>query len=187
MTFASIPRWLAEAGLRNLPLEDLVDGFARRLGEAGLPIARAFVGMNTLHPMVRARSLVWQRGAGTAARYEFQHRDMDAQILRQSPFEPMIRQGLAERRVCLSAPAEPGESPVFAELRADGLTEWLGFVFPFGALAPQIGGPSEAERVDQLFLVCSFATDRAGGFAEAEAGMLRDLSPLFALAAKACT
>ena len=50
--------WLAEAGLRNLPLEELVDGFARRLNEAGVPAARIFVGMNTLHPQVLVHSLI---------------------------------------------------------------------------------------------------------------------------------
>ncbi len=41
--------WLAEAGLRNLPLEEIVDGFSRRLSELGVPVARTFVGMSTLH------------------------------------------------------------------------------------------------------------------------------------------
>ena len=36
--------WLAQAGLRNMPLEDMVDGFGRRLNEAGLEVERLFVG-----------------------------------------------------------------------------------------------------------------------------------------------
>ena len=63
--------WLAEAGLRNLPLEEMVDGFARRLDQAGVPAARLFVGMNTLHPLVLARSLIWDRATGPAAHFEF--------------------------------------------------------------------------------------------------------------------
>ena len=55
--------WLANAGLRNMPLEEMVDGFSRRLNERGVPVARTFLGMNTLHPIVRARSLIWDRGA----------------------------------------------------------------------------------------------------------------------------
>ena len=43
----TISAWLANAGLRNLLLEEMVDGFARRLNEAGVPAARLFVGMNT--------------------------------------------------------------------------------------------------------------------------------------------
>jgi adenylate cyclase len=33
LKLAAITDWLADAGLRNLPLDDLVDGFARRLND----------------------------------------------------------------------------------------------------------------------------------------------------------
>ena len=49
MNEQSLIAWLAEQGLRNLPLEEMVDGFSRRLNDAGVPVARVFVGMNTLH------------------------------------------------------------------------------------------------------------------------------------------
>ena len=58
------------------------------------------------------------------------------------------------------------EVPLFEELRAAGMTDWLGRVFPFGELSPQIGGPADAERVGELWLVCSLTTDRPGGFAD---------------------
>jgi hypothetical protein len=35
--------WLADAGLRA-PLEDMVDGFSRRLNDLGVPVARTFAG-----------------------------------------------------------------------------------------------------------------------------------------------
>ena len=179
--------WLADAGLRSLPLEQIVDGFGRRINELGISAARMFVGMNTLHPMVRARSLIWERGQGPSARFEFSHRDIDAPILRQSPFTPMLRHGIAERRYDLSAPQPTDEVPVFAELRATGLTEWLGRVFPFGELAPQFEGPEDAERLGELWLVCSVTTDRSGGFTADDLACLRALLPLFAVAAKATT
>ena len=187
MTSAAISYWLADAGLRNLSLDDIVDGFARRLNDIGVPVARAFVGMNTLHPMVRARSLIWDRATGLGAHFEFQHVEIDAPILQQSPFAPMLRHGIAERRHDLSAPPPAEEVPLFEELRTAGMTEWLGRVFPFGALAPQIGGPADPERLDELWLVCSFATDRPGGFADGQIATLRELVPVFALAAKATT
>jgi adenylate cyclase len=75
--------------------------------------------------------------------------------------------------------------PVFEELRAAGMTEWLGRIFPFGELAPQVGDAADAEPVDELFLVCSLTTDRPGGFTDAHIATLREVSPVFALAAKA--
>ena len=98
MKLAAVIDWLADAGLRNLSLDDIVDGLVRRLNEIDVPVTRAFVGMNTLHPMVRLRSLICERATGLRARYEFQHVEADAPILQQSPFLPMIRHGIAERR-----------------------------------------------------------------------------------------
>jgi adenylate cyclase len=187
MRHAALTDWLAEAGLRNLSLDDIVEGFVRRLNEIGVPVARAFVGMNTLHPMVRMRSLIWERTAGLSARFEFQHVEVDAPIIRQSPFLPMVRHGIAERRYDLTAPPPEQDLPVFEELRAAGMTEWLGRVFPFGELAPQAGGPADPERVGELFLVCSLTTDRPGGYADAHVEAMRALLPVFALAAKATT
>jgi adenylate cyclase len=185
LKLAAVTDWLADAGLRSLSLDDIVDGFGRRLNEAGVPVARIFAGMNTLHPMVRVRSLIWDRSVGLATRFEFRHVEIDAPILRESPFDPMIRHGIAERRYDLTSPKPEHEVPLFEELRAAGMTDWLGRVFPFGELSPQIGGPADAERVGELWLVCSVTTDRPGGFADTHVAALREVLPVFALAAKA--
>jgi adenylate cyclase len=107
-------------------------------------------------------------------------------MVQQSPFALMLRHGIAERRYDLSLPEPAQEVPLFTEIRAAGMTEWLGRVFPFGELAPQIGGP-EVERVGELALVCSVTTDRPGGFTTEHVADLGDLLPLFAVAAKATT
>jgi adenylate cyclase len=187
LKLAAVTDWLADAGLRSLALDDIVDGFGRRLNDIGVPVARIFAGMNTLHPMVRVRSLIWDRATGPTTRFEFRHVDIEAPILRESPFAPMILHGIAERRYDLTSPKPEHEVPLFEELRAAGMTDWLGRVFPFGELAPQIGGPADAERVDELWLVCSVTTDRPDGFADAHVAALRELLPVFALAAKATT
>ena len=102
---AAITDWLADAGLRNLPLDDIVDGFSRRLNDVGVPVARVFVGMNTLHPMVRVRSLTWDRATGSRHALRIpscRHRRADPS--RESPFDPMILHGIAERRYDLTSP-----------------------------------------------------------------------------------
>jgi hypothetical protein len=78
MAEQALAAWLTEAGLRNLPFDEMVDGFSRRLNELGAPVARTFVGMNTLHPLVRARSVIWERSAGANAHFEFRHIDIGA-------------------------------------------------------------------------------------------------------------
>jgi len=187
MNLAALIDWLAESGLRNMSLEELVDGFSRRLNDMGVPVVRTFVGKNTLHPMVRARSMIWDRATGPATRFEFGHADIDAPILRESPFAPMLRDGIAERRRRVDDPAVAREAPMFEELRAAGMTEWLGRVFPFGELMPEIGGPHEAEHAERMWLVCSLSTDRPGGYRDSDIAVLTRVLPLFALAVKAVT
>jgi adenylate cyclase len=187
MSTAPLARWLADAGLRNLPLEEMVDGFARRLNEVNVPAARVFVGMNTLHPMIRARSLIWDRGKGVTAHFEFRHAEIDLAVIRESPFAAMIEDRLEEALIDLASPPQPREPPLFAELRAAGMTAWLGRIFPVGELTPQVGDSKAVERVGELWMVCSFATDRPGGYGAAELAFLAEHLPLFALAVKATT
>jgi hypothetical protein len=101
MTNVSLAAWLAEAGLRNLPFEELVDGFARGLNDRGVPAARIFAGMNTVHPMVLARSLIWDRATGPATHFEFQHTQIDHPTVQTSPFVDMLR-GACRRGVSTS-------------------------------------------------------------------------------------
>lgn len=187
MSEAALAAWLAEAGLRNLPFDEMVDGFSRRLDALGVPVARTFAGMNTLHPMVRARSMIWDRSGGPNARFEFGHVDFDAPILRRSPFLPMLRDGVMMRRVRVDDAGAARETLLFAELHAAAMTEWLGRVFPFGSLMPAAGldVQDSAGHAERLFFVCSVTTDRPGGYREQDMAVLDRLLPLFALAVKA--
>lgn len=183
----TVAGWLAEAGLRNLPLEELVEGFLRRLNEAAVPAARIFVGMNTLHPQVLVQSLIWDRVTGPVQRFSFRHAEIDKPIIQQSPFAVMLAEGTHEQRIDLRLPPRPGEEPVFAELRGLGMTDWLANIFPFGELSPGTVGPRPLEGVGQLWLATSIATDRADGFANDQLTVLREVLPVFALAVKAVT
>ena len=185
MNSLSLAVWLAQAGLRNMPLEDMVDGFGRRLNEAGLEIERLFVGMNTLHPMMRARSMVWDRGQQITRVFEFAHADIDSLLVRQSPFAPMIEEGVAERRYRFDTGADVPALPVFEELRAAGITEWMGWVLPLGELSPRIGDATDVEHAGAGFLVISAATRRPGGYRVEDVEALRQAIPVFAVAAKA--
>ena len=187
MTSVALAGWLVDSGLRNLPLEELIDGFGRRLNECGVATARLFVGMNTLHPLIRARSVIWDRATGPATRFEFQHGEVDAPIIAQSPFVAMLREGVAERRMKLTSSAIDNEAPLFVELREAGMTDWLGRIFPFGELEFQVHGPRIPQAGGRLGLACSVSTDRPGGFTSADMTVLAAALPLFALAVKAIT
>lgn len=186
MTPSEITGWLAEAGLRNMPFEDIVDGFGRRMNEAGAGVQRLFVGMNTLHPMVRVRSLIWDEAERVTQHFEFAHAEIELPILQQSPFAAMLRDGLSEQHYRLDAAGVP-PLPVLDELKAAGMTGWIGWVLPLGELTPSVGGPTEPGHAEGLWIALSASTDRPGGYRDEDLALLRGVVPSFALAAKATT
>ena len=58
--------WLTQAGLAGKSEAALLDGFCQRALDAGLPIARAAIIIDTLHPVHEGRAFFWRREAGQA-------------------------------------------------------------------------------------------------------------------------
>lgn len=182
-----VAAWLVEAGLNNLPPEELVDGFARRLNDVGVAVARVLVGGNTLHPLVFARSLIWDRQTGPSEHLELRHAEIDTPQFRLSAIAAMLREGVLERYHDLTQRPDEEEASEFSELRDLGMTAWLGRIFSVGDSVPHFRRADEPEAAGQLWLVSSFATDRMGGYSESDRRILNQLLPLFALALKAAT
>jgi len=184
---SQVSAWLIESGLRSLPVGELLDGFCQRLNQVGVQVKRAFLGMNTLHPMIRAHAMEWEFRQGTGPGFNFNHADVDDPVWQTSPFAPMLREGIGERRQLLTVSEAELSSPILRELKGEGMSEWLGCVFSFGARDIRIHGERTARDADQLGVIFSFVTDRPGGFADADIEVLHGLLPLFALGVKATT
>ena len=52
--------WVTEAGLIGRSETELMAGFCRRAAEAGVPLARAIVILDTLHPIYEGRAFRWR-------------------------------------------------------------------------------------------------------------------------------
>ncbi len=65
MTFgvatSAIADWVIAAGLAGKSERAILDGFCQRALEAGLPLARAGVIIDTLHPVHEGRAFRWNR------------------------------------------------------------------------------------------------------------------------------
>jgi adenylate cyclase len=61
--FSDLARWVTEAGLAGETETVLLDGFCRRVLEAGVPLARAAIIIDTLHPVHEGRAFRWRRDA----------------------------------------------------------------------------------------------------------------------------
>jgi adenylate cyclase len=174
---APLRSWLTDAGLANMSMAELLDGFCGRLVAAGFPLTRAYLSTATLHPQLWATGATWLRGSllePTVIGYGFERESSWV----TSPFRHMLDAGLPRLHRRLVGDAARLDFPVLEEFRAEGLTDWLAVFHLFGwKLAHQ--------EVDQLGVIISFATDRPEGWSAEELARIEDLSRPLALAAKA--
>ena len=59
-----IVAWTVSAGLEGLDQAELVAGYCERLVLAGVPLWRASIGADTLHPLIVAQGHRWLAGEG---------------------------------------------------------------------------------------------------------------------------
>ena len=184
--------WLAKAGLRGEPEAALVNGFCERAVAAGLPISRAQLLIDTLHPIYEGRLVRWGHDPSQPVVVEYGRTGLpggvsDLQLSaggeqpdvaarwRASPFFRMSQTGesLLRRRVTAESASE---FPVLRDYRAAGMTDYVAMIDRFG---PE-GIIGEMDCV-----YSSWVTAQAGGFAEADIAALTRLVPTLALAVKA--
>jgi adenylate cyclase len=167
--------WIAAAGLSGRRELDLLQGFCERVVDAGLPLSRAVIGVDTLHPVLEGRVFEWQRDAGSPTESEYGRLDPDSSADKwlQSPFHRLYETGETSFRRRLGN--ERLDFPVLEELRQRGMTDYVAMVNRFGADAA-IG------LMDCTY--SSWATARAGGFSAADLAALEFLVPCLAHAIK---
>jgi adenylate cyclase len=175
--FLPLIEWIAAAGLSGQSELGLLEGFCERAGGAGLPLSRAALGIDTLHPVLEGRYFEWRRdGAPLQSEYGRLDPERSADKWLQSPFHGLYESGATSLRRRLGN--EELEFPLLEDLRRDGMTDYLAMINRFGT-AGAIG------MMDCTF--SSWSTDRRGGFAQADIAALEFLVPCLALAIKSAS
>ena len=119
----AIVDWLID-GARSAPQpHQVLEQLSERLVACGIPLWRVAVFVRTLHPNVMGRRFVWRPGAEVEAReapYELLESSdfLDSTIARVYLTEKPIRRRLAD-------PDCPLDFPILAELRLEGVTDYL--------------------------------------------------------------
>ena len=156
--------WLLDGARRIADTPTLMAELGARLNAAGVPLARMTTGIPILHPQVASYSVLWQRGAPVSERaYRMDPKTLES--LHDSPIVIVYRGG-GPVRCNPGAPAEAGEFPILADLRAEGCTDYI--VMP-------------ARFSDGTTKAVSFATDHAGGFAASDIARFEMLMPPLAM------
>jgi adenylate cyclase len=175
-----IGAWVTAAGLAGAAEPELLRGFCERATAAGLPLARALVLIDTLHPVHEGRVFRWRRDPAPDERTVVEYGRTSgggatAASWRRSPFYHLLETGGSALRRRL-ARDDPAEFPVLEELRAQGQTDYLALVHRFAADGV----------IGEMDCVCSsWTTDAPSGFADGQAEALtEELVPALALAVK---
>lgn len=181
-----LPAWLTQAGLAGTAETDIVNGFCERCVAAGLPLARVYVLIDTLHPVHEGRLFRWSMAATESPMLEYGRTTPDgmrasgvapehAHRWTQSPFYRMLQDGasLLRRRL---APGAPVEFPVHEELRAAGMTDYVAIINRFAA---------EGTIGEMDCVYSSWTTSVPDGFTDVQIAALQRLVPFLALAIKA--
>lgn len=172
--FTDLWAWITEAGLAGLSESATLEGFCERALEVGLPLARANVVIDTLHPVYEGRAFVWKRKTNKTSLTEFGRDSVDVQRWENSPYYYLELSGEPMLRRRLTADTEK-EFSVFPELRAQGMTDYVAITNRFAA---------EGIVGDMDCVYSSWATDARAGFRDVDVIDLCRLMPLLALALK---
>jgi|KBSSwiStaDraftv2_1062776.scaffolds.fasta_scaffold171867_2 adenylate cyclase len=179
--------WLVERGLRGLPLDEQVDGFCRRVVDAGFAARRFNMSLGTLHPRHGARSYVWRPAGLETAEFARRRTEEQLQGYYASPIYYLRKTGEAALRRRLDTSASV-DFPVLAELRDEGMTDYAARIVPFDAASTTADGSGALDVLDRrdvlrgIFFSC--ATDAPGGFDDVHLAQIAEVLPYLALAVK---
>lgn len=172
--------WLVEGGLAGASETALLGGLCRRAAALGLPLARALVIVDTLHPIHEGRAFRWRADKpdeteiieyGSTKAGEAHDR------WQQSPFYHMLESGADVLRLRLDAPDLPAYT-MLNDYRAQGMVDYLALIHRFAA--DRVIGEMDC-------VYSAWATDDQAGFSAADLAALRRLSPALGLAVKSAS
>ena len=173
--FVELAAWITDAGLAGHSETATLEGICDRAVTLGLPLARVTALIDTLHPIYEGRAFIWKRDKNETAISEY---DRSSQNLRRwvgSPFYYLEKNDESLLRRRLTAETEK-EFPVFPELRAEGMTDYVAMVNRFAA-------DGIVGNMDCVY--SSWTTDAPAGFRDADVADIGRLMPLLALTLKA--
>lgn len=175
--FGELTGWITEAGLAGRSEIATLTGFCERALAFGLPIARAIVLADTLHPIYEGRAFRWNRDKDTTVLTEYGRTEEDLGRWQRSPFFYLERSGETLLRRRLTSAAK-NEFSIFPELIAAGMTDYIAMVNRFA---------NETVIGDMDGIYSSWATDAPAGFSATNIADLRQVTPLLALTVKAAS
>ena len=169
-----ISQWLIQRGLAGDTVAQLATGLCDHLAAQGVPLLRAFIGLQTLHPLYGGYAYIWRRGVEDLSVDSYLRQQGHNSDFLASPLHHMRQNRILRFRQNLETTAEP-EYPIYQMFRDEGGTDYFVRLFPFA----RADGPVREDGV-----MISLLFDQAGGLAADELAELEVILQVFALAAR---
>ena len=186
--FIDVSGWLTQAGLGGVSETEILAGFCERCVAAGLPVGRALLFLDTLHPVHEGSVFRWGYGPNEPAVLDYGRTDTDvlaatsfdpmdieaAERWRRSPFYRMLQTGESLWRRRLNADSV-GEYWQFPDWHKAGLTDYVAIITRFDA-------PGVIGEMDGVYT--AWGTPAAAGFTDDHIATLQRLAQRLALSIK---
>ncbi len=159
--------WLLSEETRQLPSGPAVlKELCLRLNTIGLPVARASFHVQTLHPQLFGLGFYWYRGRDDLEIFRAQHGARDTELYRHSPIRLVFEREVDEIHQTLELPDDAFAFPRYAEIKAEGMTDYLILPLTFS---------------DGKINATSWSTDMPGGFTDEQVTLIKTMLPVFSL------
>jgi adenylate cyclase len=156
--------WLLTDARRITEPKAFLTALAEQLPVHGIEASRLHTGVPILHPQVHSYSARWDFGKGVSERF-FRLTAESLPVLENSPVKT-VYEGGGSVRCDPTAPPRDGEFGILADLRRDGVTDYVALSIPFS---------------DGTTKLLSVATKRPGGFSHEEMELLEAMTPAIAV------
>jgi adenylate cyclase len=157
---AEVIHWMLHDGRFNTHMREFGSEMCRRIVAAGIPIARAFCYVGTLHPQVGAAAYIWKRGEEGATRVLGPRGIQDSLEFANSPLT-VARGTKKVLRRRLIDPACPVDFKMLEQLRAEGGTDYV--------VVPMVCSDGEVNAI-------TFLTDHPEGYSDAQVAGLEQVA-----------
>jgi adenylate cyclase len=186
--FTDLSAWLTQAGLADIPETEIVSTFCDRCVAAGIPLGRAHLAIDTLHPVHEGRLFRWGYGSNEPPVHEYGRTSLDvldgyspvsldAQatgVSQRSPFYHMLQSGASLIRRRLNAETKDDFSMLADRLTA-GITDYV-------AITTRFAAEGVIGEMDAVY--SSWGTKAPEGFNDGQIATLKQIVPYLALAIK---
>ncbi len=173
--------WVVRRGLEGMDAAELLRRFCEKCGALGLPVNRALMVIDTLHPVHEGRLFRWRNDGleddAPMREYGPTTEGEAAQSWQRSPFFHLLRNGGEELRRRIGF----GEAPDFLiiqEMKDAGHTDYVLFVHRFAA---------EGTIGEMDCFYSAWSTRHPDGFSDGNIAALRRLVPALGLAVKSAS